>query len=774
MNYSDDSKFVENKGFCSSCRNWGNGVCGRTGERVDWDEPACVVCQSLEIEHINMIEDPDLAGKPVIVEGVVSSTSIAYLVPKEVEAHVVGDDGKDTVQSKTFDIEDPINLKLVGVNEDVKYRRLKRVFGGESVTRVEEKSLRTVYMVRVRPPVFTLEKRGGRIIDERGFEYKAFDVYVVSDRALTFRPSSLVKIRGKPLGSPKTQKTVLLASRVEFPEDASNFDEEKLRILKDKLGSMASVKQRIEWILKEFEKFSSIVGRRNLAYAGLLAFFTPVWIKIGNEVQRGWAVILSIGDTTTGKSETVLKLIRLLKGGMFVTAETASQVGLTGTMMQLEKEGWFVDWGFLVLCDGKLIAMDGVHKLPFSCWASLAEAERQGIVTIAKAAKNSAYARTRQIKIANPVDQEAERFKTKALGGFVYACQALPTILDATSIARLDLAVFSNLKDVKAEDVNVKPESSYDPDLELLAEVLKWCWSGKVRIEFTEGAINKILSYATELHRMFFSPSVPLVSIDMKWKLARLSAALAFLTLSTDDFETLRVTEEHVEEVVAFIQEEYGKAGLSTLAQEERYEVMNSQDAEAAIENIVKETKLERCVVEDIIKFIALSGRVTRDQLWTKFGLKENKQLRPLMSSLLNDRMISMRRGIYPTARLIELYKLLSSSRLTGLSRSTKDPQNGGQEAGASGYFRDSSGGLINHPSLIDNLSLEGRDCVENLSTVDVIEKLRKEFSKGTTDDFITVVIRLGGSEEFARAILNKLVREGKLVLNIDNSWRWA
>jgi len=53
----------------------------------------------------------------------------------------------------------------------------------------------------------------------------------------------------------------------------------------------------------------------------------------------------------------------LLKAGMLITAETASTVGLTGTATQIEKEGWFVDWGFLVLCDRKLLAIDGAHKL---------------------------------------------------------------------------------------------------------------------------------------------------------------------------------------------------------------------------------------------------------------------------------------------------------------------------------------------------------------------------------------------------------------------------
>lgn len=166
--------------------------------------------------------------------------------------------------------------------------------------RIRKKAWRTIYLIRVRPPVLTLEKRGEKILDERGFEYKAFDTYVVADQPLTFEASALVRLTAKPLGSPKTQKTVLLASQVEFPEETHRFDEAKLRLLKAKLDSLGSVKERVKWILDNFERFSGLVGRRNLAYGGFLAFFSPLWVVFDGEVQRGWVVVLFIGDTTTG------------------------------------------------------------------------------------------------------------------------------------------------------------------------------------------------------------------------------------------------------------------------------------------------------------------------------------------------------------------------------------------------------------------------------------------------------------------------------------------
>jgi len=634
------------------------------------------------LNHISMIEDPNYAGRPVLVEAQVGSTSVAYLVPKKVKASIKDGSGSLKEDVKELPPHSPLYIKFVGINDDVKYRRLKSLFGNPSTVSISEESQRTVYWVRVRPPVFTLEKRGERIIDEKGYEYKAFDVYAVSDKPISFEPSALIRLVAIPLGSPKTQRIVLLASNVEFVEAVQSFDKDKLLKLKRKLDSLGGVKAKVQWILKNFERFSGIVGRRNLALAGLLAFFSPTWVYLDGDIQRGWVIVLFIGDTTTGKSETVLKLIGLLKAGLFITAETASQVGLTGTAVQVEKEGWITEWGFLVLADRKLLAIDGYHKLSPSASAGTAEAERQGVVTIGKAAKNSAYARTRQIKMANPVDREAGRFETRTLNSFLYPCQAIPTILDKTSIARLDLAVFAAGEDVKAEDVNVRFEEKPDDDIWLLGEALRWCWSETAKVEFAEEAVDEILKNATSLYNTFHTPSVPIVSMDMKWKLARLSAALAALTLSTEDFAKIKVTGEHVREVIEFLTDEYSKAGLNTLAQEERYEVYTSEEVEAFISKTAEQSGIDRETLENILRFIVHRGRFTRDQLRAEFNLSENNQLRPLLASLRNDNLIRAGRGFYPTPKLIQLYKTLSSSSLSSLSRPEKNPQSNSKNSG--------------------------------------------------------------------------------------------
>ncbi|MEM2126600.1 MAG: hypothetical protein QXH67_00045 [Candidatus Bathyarchaeia archaeon] len=652
----------------------GRGVCFEDCPRRGW-----VDCRAVPLSHINLAEEPDLAGRPVVIEAVVASTSIAYTIPKAFQAAIPKEDGDEEILHFSIKLDDPLSLKFVGVNEDVKYRRLLRIAGTQKA-RIREREWRTIYLLKVRPPVLTLERLGEKIIDERGFEYKAYDLYVVSDHQLTFEPSTLIRFIAKPLGSPKSQKTVLLAYQVEFPEEVRAYNVEKLLELKAKLDSLPSVEEKVNWILGEFEKFSGIVKRRNLALAGFLAFFSPIWISLDGDIQRGWCIIVFIGDTTTGKSETARKLIMLLDAGMMVTAETASQVGLTGTAVQIEKEGWWVDWGFLVLADRKLLALDGAHKLPISCHASLAEAERTGVVTIAKAAKNSAYARTRLIKIFNPVDKEADKFTTKPLNEFLYPCQSLATILDKTGIARVDIAAFSDSRDVEPEEVNKRLEERPDEHLLLFREAVRWAWSD-IQFEFTDEAIEEILTSATELYKTFHTEEVPLVTIDMKWKLARASAALAALTLSTDDLKTVKVTGEHIKFIVEFLHEEYSRAGLNTLAQTTKYEVLELEDVASLLLGLTQDLKgaVSFETICGVLRGLVLKGRKTRDELMKEFGLAETNQLRPLIGALTSRELIKSGRGYYPKPKLIQAFTASNGFEGLTLERATQLVRAGGE-----------------------------------------------------------------------------------------------
>jgi hypothetical protein len=118
-------------------------------------------------------------------------------------------------------------------------------------------------------------KQGTKLVDDKGYEYKYLDLYIVTDKSLSFQSSKLIAVTGLPLPHPRTQKTTLLSYEISFPEKIEQFDLGKLSELKAKLGGKTP-KERLNWILDNCELYTHIVGRRNIAKAVLLCAFTNI------------------------------------------------------------------------------------------------------------------------------------------------------------------------------------------------------------------------------------------------------------------------------------------------------------------------------------------------------------------------------------------------------------------------------------------------------------------------------------------------------------------
>lgn len=663
----------------------------------------------IELSHINQIEDPVLLGKRVKVRAVVSSTSITYSVPHKVSVKTDANSPEESIEIKA---DEPINLQMVNISADAKLKRLAAYLNTlkspEKIEFFKETESKVIYWLKIRPEVFSLQTIQDKILDERGYEYKSYDVFVASQKQIVFQPSSLIELTGRVLAHPKNQNLTLMATGVTFPEESESVDIEKLKKLKSLFDNEKSLDDRVNWILTNFEKSSGIKNRRNLSFGCFLGHFTPLYIKFDGDIVRGWGNLLSLGDSTTGKSATEQKVQLVTQAGCYVTAETATQVGLIGSAVQTERGGWYVDWGFLALNDRKLLTIDGANRLSSSNWGSLGESERSGLVTIAKAAKDQAPARTRQIKIANPLNRETG--ETRNLSDFLHRAQAVATILDKISIARIDLVIFSESKEVSPQNVNVIRDSKYDEKLLLLSESQRWAWSSGIRIIYDQEALELILAESTNLYNKFHTDNIPLVSIDMKYKLARLSAALALLTLSTEDFTNVPVKKEHVERIVSFIDDEYTKAGLHTLAQLERNETIDETEADS----IIKE--LEEIVggkTQKILTALVNQGRITKDELKSRFELADKNELRPLVATLQSNGLIGTGRGYYPTSKLIQLWRLrFASIALIGTPKNTSPSNSDTTQSNPPSKFEDAKD--ANHvKSLIrDRRTIDGVEFV--------------------------------------------------------------
>ncbi len=429
---------------------------------------------------------------------------------------------------------------------------------------------------------------------------------------------------------------------------------------------MKNTKQRVDWFADEFQTYSKVVKRQKITIAGILAFFSCIVFEFEGKRYPGWIKAIIIGDSTTGKSETMKRLVILLKSGQVISAETASIVGLTATVSQSSGNQWFVEWGILPLNDKRLLVIDGAHKLSKEHWDTIAETERDGILNIQKASKGKTHARTRQIKIMNPIGDDYRT--TKAMKNFYYPVQAIVNSLQIQSIARQDLAVFV-VDNVSSSDRNVRCDQQYDKIIECYSDLIKLVWLQKYNITFEDDAINAILEEATKLENLFKDEDIPLITNDQKIKLARLGVSVANFCISfNSDFTELRVTREHIEFVSNYVRSNYFEAGLDKLSKINADLDVDKELIQDIVSDIKKilEYHVPEMTNDDILKMIewmAGQSQFTKDTLMTKYSLADKNETRRLIPYLKSEGLLASKKGFIPTKKLIMIGKFISDCK---------------------------------------------------------------------------------------------------------------
>ena len=111
------------------------------------------------LSHLAEIENPAYTAKRITLDAIVSGTAYTFLSPAVVENWGI----KTSIESL-----DPLNLELIGITSNTQFQRLCSFLGlggDDDVSGVKVNGYRTIYHVRARPPVFTLEQRGAKIVD---------------------------------------------------------------------------------------------------------------------------------------------------------------------------------------------------------------------------------------------------------------------------------------------------------------------------------------------------------------------------------------------------------------------------------------------------------------------------------------------------------------------------------------------------------------------------------------------------------------------------------
>lgn len=391
---------------------------------------------------------------------------------------------------------------------------------------------------------------------------KAYHVY---NDGTGLVPNRSYDMHGVTVPDPKSQYSIHIINDVELSRDnISEFElnADKFRRLRIFQCGNKTVKEKFEEIHKDFVyNVTHIYGRNDLLTALDLTYHSALIFEfMGKAVPKGQVECLILGDTRTGKSETVLCMMNHYKLGELITCENTSFAGVIGGMEQNGKR-LILRWGKLPLNDRRMVILDEVSGMSHDTIGLLSGVRSSGVAEITKiGVQQKTSCRVRLFWMSNPRSG-------RSLSEYDFGTDAIVELMGRSEdIARFDFAMTCASNEVDSLLINTIHQHGTVPHtytFDLCKDLLLWAWSRKKdNIYFEHEAIEMILRYANEMGNNY-SSKIPLVeAANQRIKLAKMAVAAAIRVFSTEDGENVIVKKEHVQFVRDYLEEMYRKPSL--------------------------------------------------------------------------------------------------------------------------------------------------------------------------------------------------------------------
>lgn len=502
-----------------------------------------------------------------------------YLPPKHISVEVLRMDGSTETTERVFDPWDGAILGLIQCSEQTLKGFIRALLGIPKkapmrVTVLDTFNIEEVYLI----PSVTHEGDQGPYVLRKCF--------YVGHGLETNRTYTFV---GYTLPDPKSQAaTHILTAAIPAETDIDTFrlSDEDAQLLAATFRPVGeqSVGDKCNEIAENIaEHVTHIYGRPDLHTAVDLVFHSPLGFAFdGNYVRKGWLEILILGDTRTGKGFVTEGLCQHYRVGEVVSGENITLAGLVGGVQRVG-DRWTLVWGKIPLADKRLIVMDECGSLSQSDIGRLSRIRSEGVAEITKIISEKTTARTRLIWLANPrMPQDGTK---RLMVDYNFGIEAVPELIGAAEdVARFDYAFIVSHNEVPSDVINIEHQvtTTLKYTSELCSKLVMWMWSRTPdQIHFTPAATKMVMLAARELAKQFTAKIALIQGEDVRFKLARIAVACAGRTFSTDDFQNVKVTDEHVQFAYNFLHHIYSRpsCGYDRMSSSER-ERSNLRDPE--------------------------------------------------------------------------------------------------------------------------------------------------------------------------------------------------
>jgi hypothetical protein len=482
---------------------------------------------------------------------------------------------------------------------------------------------------------------------------------------------------GRQYPHPKDQSATLLVSDYVATGDVlSNFkleDPEALQRFKPKHWTTDSLQEKLDSIYADLERNVTFIRQRRPLHAIMdLVWHSSLFMMLDGRVEKAYAEALVVGDSSQGKSETAKRLLEHYGCGMRVECKSATPAGLIGGLQQLNGR-WFVSWGIIPMHDKRMVILEELKGAPLELIAKMTNMRSDGIAEIPKIEKRRAMARTRLLALSNPRSE-------RNMASYAFGIEAIKELIGAPEdIRRFDVCMILSKEEVSDEVINEHrskwAEVEHVYDAESCKNLILWSWTrNESQVHFDHQAEEMVLKYASEMCKLFTS-DVPIVDIaSMRLKLARLSAAIAARTFSTQgdsDVENLLVRPCHVQWVRDFLTSTYSSSVFGYADFTKSVTTSSSMADPGVVKKALREVMHAREFCENLLNTARFDHQDIQDWSGT-----DRLEASALMSLLSRKRAVHRdeRNHYVKTPGLIVLLKeLLSNGQLMELPEHLKE-----------------------------------------------------------------------------------------------------
>lgn len=615
--------------------------------------------------HLAQTADAELTGQLVKTKVMVAGKKhTPYIVPKKIEYYCWGREGCKKTWCPLYDIPSHTLYKDLGVqdreliqmagNGDDNIKGIIRNMSGipncakYNTEVVEQTNVNEMLVI----PMATE--------DEEELEHD--DGYVLrriySIGSLNVTENKYYEVLGYVYPHPKTaEATILLKGAKPLQDVVESFElteeiRDNLAVLQPADYSAEAIEEKLAAIMSDLTyNVTHIVERDETLLGVLLTYHSVLRFRVPWDLNpiRGWVEMKVVGDTGTGKSALIEKLMKYTGLGTRVNAESTSRTGLTYKMEQSGNGGaWYIVWGAWALADKEMIWIDEDTGISKEDYGEMTLARSDGKLEVKRAVTAETTCRVRAILSGNVP-------KGKRLADYAQGVESLKDVFNNEDIRRFDFAVFMRSTDVPAELYNQQLPTypSMITGDTLKASVL-FAWSrSSEHVVFMDGTVDQILASSTALSKLYGNANdVPLVSpSDQRNKIARLAVSLAALTHSVDESgERIQVFPGHVEFIEAYLREIYNAPGCA----------LNYYAKLALKEEIMTEERYHK-LTTDLRKVDTLTGDVKFFEFIKLFAQQkylrlgdveamlsiEKEEAKGIVNGLVKMRMVQMTSGGY-------------------------------------------------------------------------------------------------------------------------------